>query len=195
LQEVQDLFRPQGTLWSLVQGKFGATLQRQNSMWAGTGPPGFLLFLNRAQQFADTLFPNNSPNVHLTYSLRRLPGNGIEQATLIIDGQTLVETGSAQQFVWQGRDSSVSLAVTVAGQKYPAESYQGPWALFEFFDSAEKWTGVNPATLDWPIKYQVKIGKHQVGETSVPAVQYELNTQGSQVFKRDFLNSLRCSSR
>lgn len=196
LQEVQDLFRPQGTLWTSLQSNLGSAVQRQGSNWVNVGSApqskGFLSFLNHAQQFTDTLFPNGSPTVHLSFTLRQLPTKGIDQATLIFDGQSLTDVGRAQPFTWHGGESSVSLNVTAAGQKVNGPALQGPWALFQFFDTADTWTGNNPATLAW--RLSVQFGKHTVGEATTE-VQYELTTQGSQVFKREFLAGLHCSAR
>jgi len=145
LQEVQDLFRPQGTLWTSLQSRLGTAVQRQGPNWVNVGSApqsqSFLSFLNRAQQFADTLFPNGSPSMHLGYSLLRLPTGGIDQADLVIDGQSLTDVGRPHQFTWQGGESSVSLNVTAAGQKLNGPSAQGPWALFEFFNTADTCPG------------------------------------------------------
>jgi type VI secretion system protein ImpL len=197
LQEVQDLFRPQGTLWTSLQSKLGTAVQRQGSNWVNVGSTpqsqSFLGFLNRAQQFTDTLFPGGTATTHLGYSLLRLPAPGIDQAVLVIDGQSLTDVGRAQQFTWQGGNSSVSLNVTAAGQKLPGPSAQGPWALFEFFDTADTWTGNNPATLAWQLR--VEFGRRTVGSGTKTEVQYQLTTQGAQVFKKEFLAGLRCSAR
>jgi len=196
LQEVQDLFRPQGTLWTSLQSRLGTAVQRQGPNWVNVGSApqsqSFLSFLNRAQQFADTLFPNGSPSMHLGYSLLRLPTGGIDQADLVIDGQSLTDVGRAHQFTWQGGESSVSLNVTAAGQKLNGPSAQGPWALFEFFNTADTWSGNNPATLAWQLR--VQFGRRTV-EGPKTEVQYQLTTQGAQVFRKEFLAGLHCSAR
>ena len=101
--------------------------------------------------------------------------------------------GRAQQFTWQGTASSVSLTVTAAGQKFNADTAQGPWALFEFFNGADNWTGNNPAILAWQLRLQ--FGHQAIGEQKKTEVQYELTTQGAQVFKKEFLSGLHCWSR
>jgi len=199
LQEVQDFFRPQqGTLWSLVQSRFGTTIQRQGSTYVNVGSApqsqNFLAFLNRAQQFTDALFPNGSPTVRLTYTLRSIPSLGIYKTNLAIDAQSLTEPGHSQQFVWQGGESSISLSVSAAGQSVTNAVWQGPWALFDFFGSAE-WTGNNPATLDYPLQSTVEFAHRPAGESSKTSVQYELTTNGTQVFKKGFLSGLHCSPR
>jgi type VI protein secretion system component VasK len=131
--------------------------------------------------------------MHLGYTLRRLPGPGIDEAALVINGQSLTEVGRSQQFTWQGGESSVALNVTAAGQKLPGPAAQGPWALFEFLDSADTWTGNNPAILAWQLR--VQFGRRTVGEGQKTEVQYELTTQGAQVFKKEFLAGLHCSAR
>lgn len=187
LQEVQNLFGPQGMLWTSV-AKLG--VQRQGSNWVN-GPtpqsPSFLSFLNHAQQFADTLFPNGSQTVHLSFSLRRLPSPGIDKATLAIDGQSLTDVGATQKFTWQGGESSASLSA--GGQNLPR---QGPWAIFDFFDEAD-WTG--QTTLSFPIRIETQLGHHSADQTKPIPIPYELTVQGASVFRKDFRSSLHCSAR
>lgn len=195
LQEVQDVFRPQtGTLWTLYDAGLKSVLLRQGTQFvpSGTGviSPRFIGFMERAAQFTDTLFPNGSPTMHLAFTLRPIATKGI-QSTITIDGQ--VVSGNAQQFVWQGSpNSTVALSATAGGVTLPSAPYQGTWAVFDFFSSAD-WTGSNPATLEWPL--QLQFGHRAVSEESRTAVRYQLETQGAQVFRKDFLEGLRCSVR
>lgn len=197
LQEVQDLFRPQtGTLWTLYESQLKSVLLRQGSQFVSTGAvpisPRFVAFMERAAGFTDTLFPNNSPTIHLTFALRQLPSKGIDQATIVIDGQTLA-SDARQQFVWTGSDaSSVSLTATSGTVALPPLTGQGPWSLFEFFQSAD-WTGNNPATLEWPL--QLQFGHRSVNEGAGTAVRYELDTQGAQIFRKGYLEGLHCVAR
>src|SRR5207302_1351816 len=93
----------------------------------------FVAFMQRAAEFTDTLFPNGSPTIRLTFALRQLPSKGIDQATVVIDGQTLAST-ARQQFTWTGGDASnVSLTATSGAVTLPPLTGQGPWSLFEFF--------------------------------------------------------------
>jgi len=197
LQEVQDLFRPQtGTLWTLYDSQLKSILLRQGDQFVSTGAvpvsSRFVTFMEHAAQFTNTLFPNNSPAIHLTFALRQLPSKGIDQATIVIDGQTLSST-ARQQFIWTGSDaSSVSLTATSGAVTLPPLTGQGPWSLFEFFESAD-WTGGNPATLEWPL--QLQFGHKSISEGARTAVRYELDTQGAQVFRKGFLEGLRCAAR
>ena len=197
LQEVQDLFRPQtGTLWTLYDSQLKSILLRQGDQFVSTGTvpvaPRFVTFMEHAAQFTNTLFPNNSPTIHLTFALRQLPSKGIDQATIVIDGQTLSST-ARQQFIWTGSDaSSVSLTATSGAVTLPPLTGQGPWSLFEFFQSAD-WTGGNPATLEWPL--QLQFGHKSISEGARTAVRYELDTQGAQVFRKGFLEGLRCAAK
>ncbi len=195
LQEVQDLFRPQGTLWTSVQSKLGTAVQRQGSNWVNVGSApqsqGFLNFLNRAQQFTDTLFPNGSPGIHLTYTLHAV-SLGIIRPNLVIDGVSLSPTGAPQQFVWQGGESSITLGIANGPNAAP---FRGPWALFEFFGSASKWTGDNPATLDYSVRSAFEIGNRPAGSDDKTFVEFQLNTHGAQVFRKEFLAGLHCSAR
>jgi type VI secretion system protein ImpL len=195
--EVQELFRPQGTLWSTVQTKMATAVQHQGPTWASAGSapqsPNFLLFLNHAQQFTDMLFPGGSPTVHLTYTLQSPPTIGLYKTNLVIDGQSLTD-GHSQQFTWQGGNSSITLSVTAAGQNLANAPYQGPWALFEFFDDAE-WSGNNPAALSYSLQTTTELGHHQASGSTKTTVHYQLSTQGTNIFRKEFLSSLHCSAR
>lgn len=197
LQEVQDLFRPQtGTLWMLYDQRLKSVLMRQGTQFVPSGgvsmPARFVSFMEKAAQFTDTLFPNGSQTIHATFALRQLPSAGIDQSTIVIDGQTL--SGAArQQLVWSPSDaSSVSLTSSSGSVALPPLTTQGPWALVDFLASAD-WTGNNPATLEWPL--QLQFGHRDVSQTSRTAVRYELETQGAQVFRKEFLEGLHCSAR
>jgi len=197
LQEVQDLFRPQtGTLWTLYDSQLKSILLRQGDQFVATGAvpvsPRFVTFMEHAAQFTDTLFPGNSPTIRLTFALRQLPSKGIDQATIAIDGETLSST-ARQQFVWTGSEtSSVSLTATSGAVTLPPLTAQGPWSLFEFFESAD-WTGGNPATLEWPL--QLQFWHKSISEGARTAVRYELDTQGAQVFRKGFLDGLHCAAK
>jgi type VI secretion system protein ImpL len=197
LQEVQDLFRPQtGTLWTLYDARLKSVLLRQGTQFVPSGgvsiPPRFVSFMEKAAQFTDTLFPGGSQTIHLAFALRQLPSKGIDQSTIVIDGQTL--SGNArQQFVWTPTDASTASLTSSSGSvQLPALTTQGPWALFDFFESAD-WTGNNPATLEWPL--QLQFGHREVSQAERAGVRYELETQGAQVFRKEFLASLHCSAR
>jgi type VI secretion system protein ImpL len=195
LTELQEMFRPQtGTLWTMYDSRLKSVLPRQGSQFIPSGnvsvTPDFVNFMQRAAQFTDTLFPNGSQTIHASFALRQLPSKGIDQATVVVDGQTLSGT-ARQQFVWTPTDNStVSLSASSGSVQLPPVSMQGAWALVDFFESAD-WTGNNPATLEWPL--QLQFGHRDVSQGARTAVRYELETQGTQVFRKDFLGSLHCS--
>lgn len=197
LQEVQDVFRPQsGTLWALYDAKLKSVLLRQGNTFIVSGglpiPARFVAFMGKAAQFTDTLFPGGSQTIHTTFTLRPVPAKGIDQATVVIDGQTL--TGAApKQFVWTGLEAgSASITVTSGSQTIPY-SEQGPWALFKFFGGAD-WVG--PSTLEFPLQQQTQLGRHAVSESAHTAARFEIDMQGAQIFnKNGFLEGLRCSAK
>ena len=191
------MFRPQtGTLWTLYDTQLKSILLRQGNQFVSSGAvpvsARFVAFMQRAAEFTDTLFPNGSPTIRLTFALRQLPSKGIDQATVVIDGQTLAST-ARQQFTWTGGDASnVSLTATSGAVTLPPLTGQGPWSLFEFFQGAD-WTGSNPATLEWPL--QLQFGHKSISEGARTAVRYELDTQGAQVFRKGYLEGLHCAAR
>lgn len=197
-EEVQDLFRPQGTLWTSLPAKV-STVQHQGSTWVnvGSAPQSqkFIAFLNHAQQFTDTLFPAGSSSVRLGYTLRALPSAGVEHTSLTVDGQTIGDSGRQYELIWQGADGSITLTATIGGQQVPLHTYQGPWALFDFFTDGDWIAGNNPATVAWPFRSQVQFAHEPARESSTTTVKYELTTHGpAQVFRKEFLTNFHCSS-
>lgn len=152
LQDIDAIFKPKdGALWAFYDANLQKVLTRQGSQFAPaagaagiTITPAFLVFLNRAAQFTDTAYANNSPDPHLTYTVKPVPSPDTDTIKLVIDGQTadFNASGAGKQFTWPGTAHGVQLTVKFKGSTpYEYPSYDGIWAVFQFVGDADKRVG------------------------------------------------------
>ena len=207
LDDVNKLFKkPDGALWAFYESKLQKVLPRQGGQYvpntAGgvTVNPAFVSFFTQAAAFGEMLYAGNSPDPHIAYTLKPVPTEGIQNLGLRLDGQSLSYTAgtapAAKQFTWQGTGAH-GVKATVkfgAGPDLTWSSSEGLWAVFHFFDKAERWLPAgNAHSLDWIIR----IGKEEVKlESGNPlTVRFELDMAGGPpVFQKGWLSRLACVS-
>ena len=151
LQDIDAIFKPkEGALWAFYDANLQKVLARQGSQFApvaGAGMtvnPAFLSFLNRAAQFADLAYANNSADAHFTYTVKPVVSPDTDSIKLVIDGQPADFNASAagKQFTWPGAAHGVQLTVKFKGSTpYEYPSYDGLWAVFQFVGDADKRVG------------------------------------------------------
>jgi type VI secretion system protein ImpL len=151
LQDVDAIFKPkEGALWAFYDANLQKVLTRQGSQFAPasgggiTVNPAFLGFLNRAAQFTDLAYANNSPDPHFSYSVKPVVAPDTDTIKLVIDGQAadFNASGAAKQFTWPGAAHGVQLTVKFKGSTpYEYPSYDGIWAVFQFVGDADKRVG------------------------------------------------------
>ena len=152
LQDVNAIFKPkEGALWAFYDANLQKVLTRQGSQFAPAGSaagitinPAFLGFLNRAAQFTDLAYANNSPDPHFNYTVKPVISPDTDSIKLAIDGQTADFSAAAasKQFTWPGASHGVQLTVKFKGSTpYEYPSYDGLWAVFQFVGDADKRTG------------------------------------------------------
>jgi type VI secretion system protein ImpL len=199
--EVNSLLRkPDGALWALYDSSLQKLLVRQGNQYVPAPgatvalTPGFVHFFNQAAALSDMLYAGNSQDPHFVYRLKPLPPEGISSATirLGIDGQTLTYAGgsaAAQQFVWQAAGAHGVTATLKFGGGPDIEwsSAEGLWAVFRFFDKADRWQ-----PLEWVIR-SGKDSKPMSVEGRPVAVRFEVDMGGaSPVFQKGFFGKLGC---
>ena len=86
-----------------------------------------------------------------------MPSEGIESATLNIDGQTLTYSGgatAAKQFTWPGAQPGVKATAKFGDiTTSPGPPHSGLWSVFRFFGRADKPVGFGPSSsLEWVIR-------------------------------------------
>jgi type VI secretion system protein ImpL len=152
LQDIDAIFKPkEGALWAFYDANLQKVIARQGSQFAPAGGgggitinPAFLGFLNRAGQFTDLAYANNSPDPHFTYTVKPVVSPDTDTIKLVIDGQTadFNAAGAGKQFTWPGAAHGVQLTVKFKGSTpYEYPSYDGLWAVFQFVGDADKRVG------------------------------------------------------
>jgi type VI secretion system protein ImpL len=191
LQDLNAVFQPQqGALWTFYEANLKNVLIRQGSQFAAKPDspialnPAFLNFWNNAAEFTDAVYPDNSGQPRLSYTLRSKL-EGAENVTLTIDGQPVAsskENAPPHAFVWSGNPNS---EVKLTGGSGLA--YNGLWAPFKFFGDADRWTKVGTVyTVEWNLR---------LGRATPLALRFDLDMgKAAPVFQKNYLSSLKCVS-
>jgi type VI secretion system protein ImpL len=209
LQEVNAVFQPgQGALWTFYDSTLRNYLLKQGSQYAPSPSggialnPAFVAFFNRAAAFSDAVYPGGSPAPRLSYTLRASAPRGVQSLTLSVDRQALTASGGKQvsmNFVWPGGGSQeVKLTGKFGGGPDLAfASYDGLWAIFEFFGDADRWqTSGNVNRLDWVLRQGRAAKPLTLPDGSPLTVSFDLEMPGAvPVFQKGFLGGMTCVSR
>jgi type VI secretion system protein ImpL len=141
LADVNAAFAPgTGSLWTYYNASLKPWLPQQGTQYvlapnaAGHVGPVFAQFFNRAATISSALYSSGGANPAFTFTLRSVPSKGIENATLVVDGQRLPAGATSQLFTWNGTTAhQASLAYNSA----EALQFQGLWALFQLVATAQ----------------------------------------------------------
>jgi type VI secretion system protein ImpL len=203
LAEVNGVLRrPDGALWAFYDANLQRLLPKQGNQYvpASVGgitlSPAFVAFFNRWAALADALYAGGTTDPHLTYGLKPVPADGIQGLTLHLDGQVLnapANGGPAKQFTWPGTTTREAKAsVKFGGTDLGWSDNDGLWAVFQFFEDAERWV---PAGGAYQLEWTVRTGKKPLTLPSGKplTVRFELN-MGSlpAVFEKGYLSKLGC---
>ncbi len=195
------LHKPEGALWSFYDQNLQKLLVKQGSQFA-IGPsggvnPAFLNFFNAATAFSDAIYAGGAQDPHFIYTLKPEPSENIPTVNLLIDGQSLSYSGGAatpKQFTWQGGGShSVQATVKLGGPDIAFSEAEGIWAVFRFFNRADRWT---PAGAGYSLEWIIRAGKDPMKVNGKPLiVHFELDMAGAPaVFQAGYFSRLACVS-
>jgi type VI protein secretion system component VasK len=202
LVDVNGLLRkPDGALWSFYDQNLQKLLVKQGSQFA-IGPsggvnPAFLNFFNAATAFSDAIYAGGAQDPHFTYTLKPEPSEDIQTVNLLIDGQSLSYSGGAatpKQFTWQGGGThGVKASVKLGGPDLSFSEHEGTWAVFRFFNRADRWT---PAGGGYSLEWIIRAGKDPMKVNGKPLiVHFELDMAGAPaVFQAGYFSRLACVS-
>jgi type VI secretion system protein ImpL len=199
LAEVNSILRrPDGALWAFYEASLQKLLQKQGAQYVAapgasvTLNPQFVGFFNRAAALSEAFYRGGSDVPHLNYTLKPVPSEGIQDVTLRIDGQAL-SGGAPKQFTWPGaavREAKAS--VKFGGTDLGFSENTGLWAVYQFFEEAERWV---PAGDAYQLEWIVRAGKKPM---TLPSgrpltVRFELNMNGAPpVFEKGYLSRMGC---
>ncbi len=200
--DVNGLLRkPDGALWSFYDQNLQKLLVKQGSQFA-IGPsggvnPAFLNFFNAATAFSDAIYAGGAQDPHFAYMLKPEPSENIQTVNLLIDGQSLSYSGGTatpKQFTWQGGGShAVRASVKLGGPDISFSDAEGTWAVFHFFNRADRWT---PAGSGYSLEWIIRAGKDPMKVNGKPLiVHFELDMAGAPaVFQVGYFSRLACVS-
>ena len=200
--DVNGLLRkPDGALWSFYDQNLQKLLVKQGSQFA-IGPsggvnPAFLNFFNAATAFSDAIYAGGAQDPHFTYMLKPEPSENIQTVNLLIDGQSLSYSGGTatpKQFTWQaGGSHGVQASVKLGGPDIAFSDAEGIWAVFRFFNRADRWT---PAGAGYSLEWIIRAGKDPMKVNGKPLiVHFELDMAGAPaVFQAGYFSRLACVS-
>jgi type VI protein secretion system component VasK len=202
--EVNGIFRkPDGALWSLYDSSLQKLLVKQGGSYvpspAGGAAltPAFVAFFNQAAALSEALYAGNTPDPHFTYSLKPLPSEGIPNIgiTLVLDGQTLTYSGgpaTAKQFQWQAAEPhDFKSTLRIGGAPADWLSGQGLWAVFHFFDQADR---ALPADSGQILEWIIRAGKVAMTVEGKPVtVRFQVDMgNGPPLFQKGYFARLVC---
>ena len=199
--DVNGLLRkPDGALWSFYDQNLQKLVVKQGSQFA-VGPtggvsPAFLTFFNAAAEFSDAIYAGGAQDPHFAYTLKPEPSEGIQTVSLSIDGQNLSYSGGAatpKQFTWQaGGAHGVKAAVQFGGPEITFSEHEGIWAVFRFFNKADRWT---PAGSGQSLEWIIRAGKDpmKLPNGKPLTVHFELDMAGAPaVFQNGYFSRFAC---
>jgi type VI secretion system protein ImpL len=203
LAEVNSILRkPDGAIWGFYEANLQRLLVKQGDQYAPAAAggmslsPAFVAFFNRASALTDAFYAGGSQEPRLAYTLKPVPSEGIETLTLRLDGQTLTTSAAnaaPKQFTWPGAGTREAKAsVKFGGTDLGWSSNEGLWAVFQFFEEAERWT---PAGGSWQLEWVVRAGKNAMTLPSGKplTVRFELNMGSAPpVFQKGYMSRLGC---
>jgi type VI secretion system protein ImpL len=183
LAEVNAVFAPgTGSLWTYYNASLKLWLTQQGTQYvlapnaAGHVGPVFAQFFNRAATISFALYSSGGTNPAFTFTLRSVPSKGIENATLVVDGQRIPTGATSQPFTWNGATAhQASLAYNSA----EALQFQGPWALFQLVATAQVTRVGGTLQLEFPL--EVSGRQLRLPDGTPEVVRFEISGPGAAV--------------
>jgi len=194
LEEVNALFAPgSGKLWTYYNDNLKQWLVLQGTQYvlapnaAGHVGATFAQFFNRAAGISSALYPSGATIAGFNFTLRFLPSKGIENATLVVDGQRISSGSTVQQFKW---NAATAHQASLAYNSAEALQFQGTWALFQLVGIAHVTRTAAGLQLEFPIEVS---GRPSTLPDGTPVVvRFELSGPGAEVLAPGGLSGQPC---
>ena len=193
--EVTALLQPgTGALAQFYNANLKTLLLQQGSTYvpAPNAPaqvtPAFLRFFNRVTALSQTLFPTGATAPTLTFTIKPLPGGGIQGSQLKIDNQALTNTEGAKQFTWS---AATAQSASLTANSLPV-GFDGPWAIFLLFEKAH----IQRTGAAYEVSFPLQVANTPVkAPDGTPVVaRYELSGPGADVLVPGSWSGNRCVS-
>jgi type VI secretion system protein ImpL len=199
LQEVSALLKPgEGALWQFYQANLQKGLVKVGSDYKPNGElpltPAFVNFFNNAAHVSEAFFKSGA-DPRLSYTVRALKSEGLQNLTLVLDGQPLdAAGGQAKQFLSPGPAQSSHFTGKASGNDLqPITNQTGLWSAFKLLNKAER---AEPAgsgyNLEWSLQTQVTFGGATVTGASGPTARFFVDLGGANVLLKKAGGGLNC---
>ena len=181
--DVNAVFAPgTGSLWTYYNASLKTWLLQQGTQYvlapnaAGHVGPAFAQFFNHAAEISSALYSPGGNLPAFTFTLRSVPSKGVDNPTLVVDGQRIPAGATVQQFTWNGATAhQASLAYNSA----EALQFQGPWALFQLVATGQATRAGSALQLAFPLQVS---GRPTVLPDGTPVVvRFEITGPGASV--------------
>ena len=194
LDEVNANFAPTtGKLWTYYNDNLKQWLPLQGTQYVlapnaeGHVGAGFALFFNQAARVSSMLYPSGAPVAGFNFTLRAIPSKGIENATLVVDGQRIPDGSAVQQFKWNG---AVAHQASLAFNGTEDLQIQGTWSLFQLVSMADITRNAGMIKLEFPI--QVSGRQTYFPDGTPKVVRFELTGPGAEALAPGELSVQPC---
>ena len=190
ITELNGFFQPgTGTLSKFLTANSGA-FQLQGSQYiARPGATAFASLVNHSASIQRALYPGNSNQPQLQFTLYVRAPEGESSVGVTIDGQDLKApptSTSTEIFTWPGSPPGASL--TLSGKSY--RRYFGPWGVFRFFQDYNWTQNQRGFHLEWIVR--VQDGQTVQFNNKNEVVEFDLESVGVPLFKQGYLSGLKC---
>ena len=194
LAEVSAVFAPDtGTLWAVYNANLKPLLVQQGGQYVPTPgaplvvTPAFAQFFSRLAHISSGLYAPAATSPAFSFTLRAVPSKGIENATLVVDGQRIASGAASQTFNW---NSATARQASLAYNSAEALQFTGPWALFQLAEKGRPTRGPGGAQLEFPLDISGVPLRNPDGTPEV--VRFELSGPGAEFLVPPGLSGLRC---
>jgi type VI secretion system protein ImpL len=199
LQEVNALLKPgEGALWQFYQANLQKGLIKVGAEYRQNGElpltPAFVNFFNNASRVSEAFY-KSGPEPRLTYTVRPLKSDGLQNLTMVLDGQSIdAGSGQAKQLFSPGPSPASHFTGKASGNDLqPITNQTGLWSAFKLLNKAERaepaGTGYN---LDWSLQTQVTFGGTTVSGASGPTARFFVDLGGANILLRKAGGGLNC---
>jgi type VI secretion system protein ImpL len=192
--DFNSIFAPEeGALWRFYNEKLAKLLPRAGSDFSPatvdgmTVAPGFLSFFRRAAAVSTALYKPGSKDPQIAFGVKPSSSTPGDRIQLSINGQTERTAGPANwQFSWPGKGPQ-EVRLKVNDLDYP--SYSGLWAVFQFFNNADK--GSRELSPEWTL---MTSGGPVTQNGKPVTVKLDINMSGAPpIFRPGYFAELRCA--
>jgi type VI secretion system protein ImpL len=195
-QEVSALLKPgEGALWQFYQASLQKGLVKVGSEYRPNGElpltPGFVTFFNNAARLSEAFFKSGA-DPRLTYTVRPVMVQGIQNLTMVLDGQALEASNTqGKQINWPGAGQGSRFTGKIGSADLPVTDQVGLWSAFRLFQLAER---IEPAGSGYNLDFllQVTFGRTAVATANAPTARFFVDLGGANVLLRKSGGGLNC---